>query len=290
MSLILQKVQSYLEKANLNASSMSDEVLDEAAKAFRDALDRQFNSKPKDFTLRMSNLGRPTCALQKEKAKAPKETSPYHHVMKMVIGDITEVAAIAILKAANVGVTSTQSKVNLDVAGRNILGTLDLTVDEGYGDGLWDIKTASPWSFKNKFSVGFKAVAENDDFGYVDQLVGYSKGKNLPPRGWIVIEKSTGEWAVVEFPDNFDYKPSLNRMMKTVETVDSSAPFKRCFEDAKETFYKKETGNRILGHACSWCNYKWDCWPGLQLKPNLNSKAQSPGLKYYTYIKDKKNE
>ena len=51
-----------------------------------------------------------------------------------------------------------------------------------------DIKSASDWSYKNKFD-SFESLAKGDSFGYVGQLVGYAKasGKNIG--GWWVVNK-----------------------------------------------------------------------------------------------------
>ena len=47
---------------------------------------------------------------------------------------------------------------------------------------------------------GFNEVVKDDTFGYASQgfLYGESQKKNFG--GWIVINKSTGEWVVCETP------------------------------------------------------------------------------------------
>ena len=37
-----------------------------------------------------------------------------------------------------------------------------------------DVKSASPWSYQNKFD-SFESLQKGDGFGYIPQLVGYSR-------------------------------------------------------------------------------------------------------------------
>jgi hypothetical protein len=289
MNLIQARVQSYLDRCNREAPGMTDAVLDQAAKDFRDALDRRFNKPPRDeFTLSLSKVGKPTCQLQMEAAGAEREEKSYAFHMQMLIGDMIEVAGVAILKASGVNVSNEQEKVELHVAGERIMGRKDLDVD---GE-VFDIKSASPFAFENKFSRGFSAVKEGDTFGYVEQGYGYGHASNKPFGGWIVINKSTGEWCVTEAPkDDWETrKAALTEIFKTVKTITDEKPFERCYDDVPETYYKKETGNRVLNSVCGFCDFKWSCWPELKQKPDQNSTAANRKLKYYTYIKEPEDE
>lgn len=288
MNDILLTVQAYLLQAQNGQSSMSEEILDEAAAAFREALDKQFNGKDRreGFTLRLSALGRPTCQLQMEKAGTAAEQPGYNHTMKMLIGDMVEVAAIAVMKAAGVPITATQQRVTLQTPGADVNGTLDLEVAVAPGkEVIYDVKSASRWAFDNKFAQGFAGVAKSDDFGYVDQGFGYAKARGKPFGGWIVICKETGEWCVTEVPDDPSLEgKSIAKIEETVDTLVNRVPFKRCFTDEPETFRKRPTGNRILGTSCSFCQWKYACWPGVQAKPALASESRNPPIRYYTHI------
>lgn len=289
MNMIQAMVQSYLDRCNREAPGMSEAVLDQAARDFRDALDRRFNKPPKDgFSMGMSKVGRPTCQIQMEKMGAEREEKPYSFHMQMLIGDMTEIAAVAILKAAGVTVENEQEKVELRVAGERIFGRTDVTINGK----IWDIKSASPFSFQNKFSRGFNAVAQDDVFGYVAQGYSYDHATGKPFGGWIVIEKSTGEWAVCETPENdTEHKvTALTDVFHTVKKISTDAPFERCFTDEPDTYYKKPTGHRVLGKACTFCDFKWSCWPGLKQLPDLQSTAANRKLKYYTHIAEDKDE
>ena len=55
------QVFSYLQKAMKGEATMTEEVAEQVASDVKAALDKQFNSPPRDeFRLRMSNIGRPS--------------------------------------------------------------------------------------------------------------------------------------------------------------------------------------------------------------------------------------
>ena len=78
-------------------------------------------------------------------------------------------------------------------------------------------------------------------------------------------------------------------LSQKVKALEDNKPFERCFEDEPETFRKKETGNRVLGEVCSWCDFKFSCWEGLEYKPQPVSSAREPRWLYYTHTEDKNN-
>lgn len=264
---------------------MPPQLLDEFAARCRAALDRTFNEAPKEkFTIRMSNVGKPLCQLQMEQSGVKAEQPSYSHKMKMLIGDLHEAAAVVIMKAAGVPVEAENQKVSLDLGSMVLEGTYDVKI-AGH---IYDIKSASAYSFSHKFSEasgGFDALAKSDSFGYIGQGFGYAEADKSRFGGWIAIDKSTGEWAVVEVPD-YKYEElkadALANIETAVSTLLSDAPFERKFADQEETYYKKATGCRTLGYECSWCSYKHTCWPGVQYKPQPSSKGQNPRWYYYT--------
>lgn len=295
---LLLSVQGYLERANAGASSMSAEVLDEAAAAFRAGLDRQFNRPESDrsWRLRMSNLGSPFCRLWHEKNGTPREPNPYNHPFKMVLGDAVEAAAVAVMRAAGVPIEATGQRATISVElsedeSLMIHGTDDM---EAYG-GIWDIKSASAYAFSEKFSPGrgWENLKHQDDFGYITQGAGYSKGRKKPFRGWVAINKESGEWSVLDIPPA-DRKPVLSGALEaaseTVRKLESGAPFERCYDDVPEKFRGKETGNRILGPVCKWCPFKWSCWPSLTYERQKASQAFSPPFQYYTHVEAPAND
>jgi len=261
-------------------SPVSDSLIEEAGEHFKNALKKQFREgNRKQFYLRMSNLGRPTCQLwhQKNKPEAA-EDKPYDFLMRMLLGDAIEVLALFILKAAGVNVEDSSGKVNMNLDGLEINGEYDLVIDGK----VWDIKSASPYSFQSKFK-SFEAMAEGDSFGYVAQGYGYARASGKPFGGWIAVNKSTGEWAFVEAPDDPEkVKEVEQNMISTKQYIEQDKPFERCFQDQPEYFRGKPTGNRTVPINCQFCDFKHTCWPNLQYKPQAKSQAKSPKWIYYS--------
>jgi hypothetical protein len=261
-------------------SPVDDQLIEEAGEHFKAALKKQFREgNRKDFRLRMSNLGKPTCQLWYSKNQPEAaENKPYDFLMRMLLGDAIEVLSLFILKAAGVNVEDSSGKVEMDLDGLDIMGEYDLVIDGK----VWDIKSASPYSFQSKFK-SFDAMKEGDSFGYVAQGYGYARATGKPFGGWIAINKSTGEWAFVEAPeDAAAVKEVEKNMIATKQYIATDAPFERCFEDVEEKFRGKPTGNRTLPINCSFCDYKHTCWPGLQYKPQAKSQAKNPKYFYYS--------
>ena len=60
--------------------------------------------------------------------------------------------------------------------------------------------------------------------------------------------------------------------------------FVRGFTDEEEFFYRKPTGNRKLKMACSYCSFRYTCWPNLKYERNPKSKSAN-AYHHYTVFK-----
>jgi hypothetical protein len=282
-------VQLFLTEANKASVPISSTIINEFGEACKDAFKKQFTEERETkFKPRMSSIGKPLCQLQMEKKGAVAETPSYQSKMKFIFGDLVEALAIAILKSSGIKIDGFQKKVTHKFGKDKINGTYDAKI---LGK-IWDIKSASPYSFKYKFSEGFDAILKDDIFGYVSQGYLYSEAEGVDFGGWIAIDKSSGEWAVVETPINDDKhaKQALEKAKSNLKALNNDEPFKRQYEDIEETFNGKPTGNRVLGKECSFCAYKKTCWEGLQHLPQQQSKAINPKYFWYTEITNPKEE
>ena len=293
MSDIINKVQMYLSQVAKEPVEISDKLVEEFGEACKNALLKQFQEeRSSKFELRMSNVGRPLCQLQMEAKGIKGEGQPYNNKMRNTFGDLIEALAIFVMKSAGVNIKNEQKKVTYKFNGDSIEGRQDVEIDEK----IWDIKSASPFSFEKKFGEagGFTEVVKEDSFGYASQgfLYGESQKKNFG--GWIAINKSTGEWTVCETPQQHsEYKKkALDTAKDNIKAIKEGKPFKRCFDDIAETFRSKPTGNRVLGFVCSYCPYKLPCWGSdkLQLLPQQQSKGKNPKWVWYTSVTNPKEE
>jgi hypothetical protein len=259
--------------------TVDDSWIDDAGEQFKAALRRQLTQRGKnDFRLRMSNVGRPLCQLQMAANGVTESRKPYNFKMMMMVGDAVECITDVILKIAGVNITSRSDDVELNVGDTTIRGTDDIEID----DKVYDIKSCSPWAFSNKWNKGYEHMKNNDDFGYVGQLIGYAKAKDKPPGGWIVVCKSTGKVAVVDCDTSMEEQGSVvQNIQQNVEAITSKAEFKRCFDPIDDKWRGKPTGLKILCKTCEFCNFLATCWPDAEFKPHPNSAAQNPPRHWY---------
>ena len=273
-------LHQYLEDATNGKSSMSAKTIAGIKKDIGEALNRQFGKRTKrrKFQLRMSNIGRPSCQLWFEKNQPEKsDPLPTTFVMNMMLGDIVEAVFKGLMKEAKIKFEDSD-KVHLDVADEKVSGTYDLVLN----DAVDDIKSASDWSYRNKFE-SFDTLSSDDAFGYVGQLAGYAKALGKKAGGWWVVNKANGSFKYVP-AENIDIDNEVKKLEENVKIVKSNV-FKRCYESEEETFRGKPTGNRVLSKTCSFCRYKHSCWENLQELPSLLSKAKDPKIVSYVSIR-----
>ena len=275
-------LHQYLDNATKGKSSMSKETIKQVSKDIEETLSRQFGSRTKrdKFKLRMSNVGRPSCQLWFEKNKPEKALPrPTTFVMNMMIGDIIEAIFKGLLKEAGVKYENSD-KVKLDLDGTQIEGTYDLVIN----DAVDDIKSASNWSYINKFD-SFEKLKESDGFGYIAQLAGYAKASNKKAGGWWVVNKANGDFKYVP-ATSLDIEQECTNIKNTISKIEDNK-FERCFEPIDETFRGKHTGNKILNDGCIFCAFRYECWESLQDLPSLVSQAQTKKIVPYISIKER---
>jgi len=292
MNNILYKVQQYLGKASKESVKLDKGLVEEFGEACKNALLKQFEDQRRNkFEPRMSNIGRPLCQLQMEAKGVKGEGQPYNVKVRNTFGDVIEALAIFIMKSAGVNIKNEQKKVKYKFNGNEIEGKQDVEIDEK----IWDIKSASPYSFEKKFGEegGFLEVVKEDSFGYASQGFLYGESQNKKFGGWIAINKSTGEWTVCETPAMIEphKTEALKKAKDNLKALKDKAPFKKQYDDIAETFRGKPTGNRVLGFVCSYCPYKLPCWGSkLQLLQQQQSKGKNPKWVWYTEVNNPKQE
>jgi len=277
-------IKILMRDATLGKAEMSEAIIKNVASDVSAGLNKQFNGGPRDaFRLRMSNIGRPKCQLWFEKNR-PEEKAPMpeHFMLNMMLGDIVEAVFKGVLRTAGVEFQDNEY-VSLDLGGgrRPIKGEYDLVM-AGRVD---DVKSASDYSYKNKF-IDLETLQADDPFGYVAQLVGYATAAGKKVGGWWVVNKNNGHHKYVS-AKNVDVDAVLDKIRETYDYLENDEPFERMFTDVPETYYKKETGNRVICKQCSFCSFKKSCWPNYQ---NLESKTyqgkKTAPMVEYTKLKE----
>jgi hypothetical protein len=292
MMLPLIEVQNFLQRAGRGEidSSRLEPLIEQFGEDCKAAMRKQFSDRG-DYRIRMSGVGRPLCQQQLEKQGHTQDVA-YNDIVRFATGDLLEAFAILVMKASGIKVVDEQRKCSLELAGQTVNGTLDVILDIDGEEEVWDIKTASPWSFENKFSGrgGYDVIKEDDPFGYVMQGHLYGESEKKRFGGWIVINKSTGEWDFVEAPEeqSEDRKAYLEDANKRVKAITEDAPFKVPFQSEPEYVtidkQKVETGNRLMPKTCSFCSFKEMCWKNAVYAPKATSKAKFKPHVWYTKL------
>lgn len=290
MNIYQIQVEDFLSKVANSSVLFNEELLKVAGVSIEKALKKTLGEDPnRPFSYRLSSIGRPLCQLQKDKAGEKGLPNDYSFPVKMLYGAIIEQIVTVILKEAGLNVESEQEHVTLDVAVSDkevltIPGTLDMIIDGK----VWDIKSISPFLFDRKIS-DYRQLKENDSFGYIPQLFGYAIAKGISAGGWIFVNKSNGEFKVLECPEYQDAerKEAMATIVSNTTALWAQEEFKKCFTAKNEYFRKKPTGNQYLGSPCIFCKHRTTCWPEAKYMANPSSSAREPEYKYYTHIENK---
>ena len=294
--LTLLNIQDFMSRALRGDTDVPPSVLQEFAEDCRASTETQLSRKKGEWRIRMSGLGRPICQQILDK-QGIEESMSYNTLFRFLFGDITESIIMLIMKEAGVDIVDYQRPVELDLDGIVVKGTLDVIIrDESGVEKVWDIKSASDYAYKSKFTgyEGYEGIKKDDPFGYVMQGFLYSEAVGMPFRGWIVVNKSSGEVAVVEVPDwcqedKEEYLAEAKRRVKLL--TDPNVKFSKPFPDTFETYRRKgeiiRTGNKVLAKECNLCGYRHHCWPDAQLHGKVTSAAKNPPKVWYTRLKNK---
>tara|TARA_R100000388_G_scaffold72424_1_gene52532 strand:- start:2568 stop:3461 length:894 start_codon:yes stop_codon:yes gene_type:complete len=294
--LTLLKIQDYMIKALRGETNVSPETLSTFKQECNDSVVKQLTTERGDFRIRMSGLGRPLCQQVLDK-HGIKEDMEYNTLFRFMFGDLTESILMLIMKEAGVDIVDYQRPVELKIGNTTVQGTLDVIIRDEIGqEKVWDVKSASDWAFRYKFTGlgGYDKLKEEDPFGYVMQGFLYSEAVGLPFGGWIVVNKSSGQVAMVEVPDwsQEDKESYLKDAEERVRflsdpNVKPFKPYKAEAETYKVSGEIVKTGNTVLPQECSMCGYRSYCWPNAILHDRVTSRAKSPPQVWYSTLKKK---
>jgi len=251
--------------------NLSDEDLDFTVARIKDSILAwaRPSERNSEFTLRMSNVGRPTRQLWYEQNLPAETSSPAPAVqIKFLYGHILEEILLMLVRAAGHKVTDEQKEVTV----KGVKGHIDCKID---GE-VVDIKTASKFSF-NKFREG--RLREDDPFGYMSQLAGYEEAEKSSEGGFLVINKESGELCLYR-PEELD-KPSINTQIQNVKkALKMATPPPRCYESVPEG----KKGNMKIHRNCNYCPYKFDCYKDANNGTGLRVFKYATGSVYLSHV------
>lgn len=224
--------------------------------------------------LRMSNLGKGDRQLWYDVNGYPadpgEELSPSAKI-KFLFGDILEHLLIFLAEEAGHSVENKQAQVVVD----EVPGSIDCTIDGV----LVDCKSASTYAFK-KFEGG--RLVDDDPFGYMEQLAGYSAGLGDLDGAFLVIGKELGHICLDRHSkEELAAYRVRDRIKHTKEVVASEEIPERCYLPKPEG----KSGNMVLDVNCSYCPHKKKCWAGVNNGVGLRTFAYASGPKHFVEVK-----
>ena len=247
------------EALDLTMASMKEAILHWATPRKRDT----------DFTVRMSNVGKPSRQMWFEKRDPNGRGSVDGATqIKFLYGHILEEVVLMLVRMAGHNVTDEQKEVTVN----GIVGHMDCKINGQ----VVDVKSASKFAF-NKFMKG--TLADDDPFGYLGQLAGYEKAEGTNEGGFLVINKESGELCMY-VPDDLD-KPNIDTKINTLlDELKLDTPPDLCYTPTPDG----KKGNMQLPKGCTWCKYKYECHKDANDGAGLRTFKYSTGYKYLTHV------
>jgi len=256
------------------ALDISDQQIEDFGEAMKIVMRSWANPTKRDsnFSIRMSNVGKPIRRLwfdnkYKDKETESKPTPPTQ--IKFLYGHMLEELVKLFVSLSGHDITGEQKQVVVD----NITGHIDCIID----DEVVDIKTSSGFAF-NKFKNG--TLRDDDPFGYLGQLAGYEESEGTSNGGLLVINKENGELCFYQ-PEDLD-KPNIRNKIQNIKTAlkKDEPPEDYCFKIVADGV----KGNEKIHKNCGWCPHKFECYKNSNNGKGLRIFKYSKGYAFLTKV------
>lgn len=262
---LISDIYNYIGGENGLTDFLASDLASNVSRAVQASL-----SKHEHRGLRLSGLG-PKCPRALWYSYHHPELAepiPPHARIKFIYGHLIEHLVITLAKAAGHEVVGEQDEVFVD----GILGHRDCVIDGA----VVDVKSAASRSFL-KFRD--KTLAEDDSFGYLDQVDGYVVGAvddplvRIKDKGYLLaVEKQLGHLALYEHKVRHDHIRERIRSYKSIVERLNPPP---C---ACGTEPDGKSGNIKLDTRASYSSFKHCCFP------NLRTFLYSDGPRYLSKV------
>jgi hypothetical protein len=272
LNTIVPDIYGLLENlSNGEPLPITEEALDATMASMKEAILHWATPRPRDtdFTVRMSNVGKPSRQMWFEKRDPNGRGSVDGATqIKFLYGHVLEEIVLMLVRMAQHNVTDEQKEVTVN----GIVGHMDCKINGQ----VVDVKSASKFAF-NKFMRG--TLADDDPFGYLGQLAGYEKAEGTNEGGFLVINKESGELCMY-VPDDLD-KPNIDTKINTLlDELKLDTPPNLCYTPIPDG----KKGNMQLPKGCTWCKYKHECHKDANDGEGLRTFKYSTGYKYLTHV------
>lgn len=269
--LVVPDIYKMLEDSQNDLShGKMEEIIHDFGEACKEALRAAVTPQPERPKLSLSAVGKPARKLWQAfwGIKAADLKGPTY--IKFLYGHITECLVLALAQLAGHKVTEQQKVCEVE----GVQGHQDCRLD-GL---LIDVKSASSYGFK-KFK--YNTLHLDDSWGYIPQLKAYAHQERDTQYGWLAMDKSTGELALLVYDEtdksaryakaiDYDIAEKVREVKKILEGPLPSL----CYDDIPDG----KSGNRKLQSGCAYCDFRETCWP------QAVAYGYSTGPKYLTVI------
>ncbi len=266
---------------------LSDDLLKELGESVVSSVKRAIEKASLETTqnIRLSNIGKPDRQLWYDiNSPLAKHQLSGREYLNFLFGDIMEALLVYLIKEAGHSIKHFQEDLELN----GVPGHPD-----GVIDGVpVDVKTASSFSFKNKFQNKGLLSAEpgSDSFGYKGQLASYRRALldkygndetiNEDEVAWLAFNKENGDLTLLR-TDAYSLLDPVERIEEVKTFIQNpEPPPEKCYPDKPDG----QSGNRVLHKLCEYCRYKHECWKDANEGRGLRVFEYSSGTKYFTQV------
>lgn len=268
LSDLIADIYSVLEDGREVPEALATEFGVDLANVIRDRVQEALQP-PREFTLRMSNIGKGTRQLWYDKQYGKAEKFSGATLLKFLYGDLVERIVLWLASLSGHDVTQLQAEV--------VLGGVKGHIDADIDGVTVDVKSASPHAFR-KFKNG--TLKEDDAFGYVEQITGYCKARGTSG-AFLAVDKSSGDLAYLPVTEEEIKGTDVEARIEYLKVaLESDVVPERCYPDEDEG----ASGNRKLGVNCSYCAHKGRCWADANGGLGLRTFLYSSGPKFLTKV------
>lgn len=249
-------IKDVQEVLNDTSGSFARDIAEGTCGEVHPRLVAQFAEKQAGGTLRLSAMGEkcPRQLWASVHSPSSQEPLPAHAKLKYTYGHVIEALLIALAKAAGHEVTGEGDELYVD----GVKGHRDCVIDGC----IVDVKSTSSMGFA-KFKD--KSIAQNDPFGYLDQLDGYLVGSQqddlvrVKDRAYLwACDKTLGHMCLYQHTLREGNIEERIRKYKEITAL-PEPPACTC-----KTVADGKSGNIKLGTVASYNPYKWFCNPHLR--------------------------
>ena len=256
-----------------NIVDLSPELLEELGLDIQELMKTRLSTERGAPRLRLSASGKPARQLWYEVKQLPeinKEKLSSPTFIKFLFGDLWELVILFLAESAGHEVTHKQAEV--EVAG--VKGHCDAIIDGV----VVDVKSASHYAFR-KFENG--TLAENDAFGYMEQLASYCTAFGGLDGAFLAVDKQTGKLTLMQVPfEELAQCDIEERLEHLKEVLDSDEVPDKCYHPVPHG----KSGNEVLGVNCSYCPFKQSCWADANDGMGLRTFIYSNGPVHFTNV------